>query len=486
MTRKTRTILFLFLLILFLLAAPLIVFYSLGWRFDWKTKKIIQPGIFYFKVWPKNVQVYLNGNLEEKTDFFFGSVLIENLLAEKYEVEIKKEGFHSWKKTLEIKKRQVTEAKNIVLIPENPNFSVITKGTEGFFFSPDNEKIILKEINTEEQSWSLKLFELRKGVKSHLINEEDILEKEVHLIDLRFFPDSKTVLLKVQTKENLIYYLLEIDKAPAVLTSLDFLDSSVEDVYFSSKDSQKLFILLPPTAETGEGGGELNEVNLTSKEIFPTALKDVIACSISNNDIYYLNSSGFLLKTDLLFGKEERLNITSFPLKKEAKYKITASNYRILLEEDDTLYIFDGDKKSFQKLLRIKNFKFSTDSKKLAYFDSHEIWVLFLEYKIEQPQKQAGEKLFITRFSEEIDELFWYTNHYLIFNVGDKIKIAEIDDRDRINIVELAEFSSVAKSYGGSSEAFGEGGKNPKIFWADKKLYILSEENLYVSEELMP
>ncbi|GAI49198.1 unnamed protein product, partial [marine sediment metagenome] len=49
------------------------------------------------------------------------------------------------------------------------------------------------------------------------------------------------------------------------------------------------------------------------------------------------------------------------------------------------------------------------------------------------------------------------------------IKIAEIDDRDRINVVDIAEF------------------ENPKIFWNknDKKLYVLSEENLYVSESLM-
>ena len=104
----------------------------------------------------------------------------------------------------------------------------------------------------------------------------------------------------------------------------------------------------------------------------------------------------------------------------------------------------------------------------MVYFNDYEIWVLFLEKKYDQSQKEAGEKLFITRFSEKIDDLFWYTGHYLIFNVGDKIKVAEIDDRDKINIVDLAEF------------------KEPKIFWSNKKLYVLSEENLYVSEELTP
>ncbi len=507
MTQRTRLTIFLFLLVLFLLVAPLAVFYSLGWRFDWKTKKIIQPGIFYFKVWPKNVEIYLNNNLEEKTDFFFGSVLVENLLPGNYNVEIKREGFHSWEKTLEIEKRQATEVKNIVLIPENPNFIVISKGTEDFFFSPDNEKIILKNksnLVSEEQSWSLKLFELEKNVKSHLIEEKDILEKKVHpvrdsensektqtgsisngvhLIDLKFSPDSKRVLLKVEAKEQLMYYLLEIDVAPTILTPLDFLDSSdIKEIYFDAKDSQKLFILLVPTDETGEGGGELNEVHLTDEKISLTPLKNIIAFSVSNSNIYYLDSSGFLFKTDYSFERQEKLNIISFPIIEKAEYKITASNSNIFLEENDILYVFDGNKKSFQKLLEpIKNFRISPDSQKMLYFNDYEIWVLFLGYQYEQPQKESGEKLFITRFSEKIDEVFWYTNHYLIFNTGDKIKVAEIDDRDRINIVELVEFKGLNPPL--SKEKVGG-----KLFWnqKDKKLYILIGETLFSSEKIAP
>jgi len=472
MTRRTRKILFLFLLILFLIAAPLTVFYSLGWRFDWKTKRVIQPGVFYFKIWPKNVQIYLDGELKEKTDFFFGSVLVENLLSKKYDVEIKKQGFHSWKKTLEIKKREVTEAKNIVLIPQNPNFTVLTKEIEEFFFSPDKEKIILKEVSNKDsknQGWALKLFEIDKKVKSHLIDETDISKEKVHLFDLKFSPDSNKILLELESKEKVNYYLLEINKVPAFLTSLDFLSSDVEKVYFHPKNHQKLLVLLALTSETGEETRALSEIDLIDKKISLPVLENLITCSILNESIYYLDASGFLFKTDLSFNQEERLNIIAFPLKEETKYKITISNSRILLEENDILYIFDGNKKSFQKLFEpVKNFKFSPDSQKLVYFNDYEIWVLFLEKKYDQPQKEAEEQLFITRFSEKIDEVFWYTNHYLIFNTGDKIKIAEIDDRDRINIVDLIEF------------------KEPEIFWGNKKLYILSEENLYVSEELTP
>lgn len=452
MTYKTRRILFLSLLILFLIVATLTVFYSLGWRFDWKAKKITQPGIFYFKIWPRSVQIYLDDELEEKTDFFFGSTLIENLLSGEYRVEIKKEGFHVWEKTLEIRKREVTEVKNIVLIPENPNFTMITSKVNDFFFSPDGKKIILKN-----PGWSLKLFEIDKNVKSHLIDESDISKNEVQLFNLKFSPDSSKVLLELGLKEKISYRLLDMDKSPAVLSSLDFLDSP-EKLYFHPKNSLKLFVFKEK---------ELRELDLSTRKISSPILENIITFVISYDDIYYLDSSGFVFKNNLSFNQEEKLNIIPFSAKEETEYEITVFNSHLFLQEDDTLYIFDRGKKSFEKFFEpIRNFKFSYDPQKMAYLNNHEIWVLFLENKYEQPQKEAGEKLFITRFSDKIDDIFWYTNHYLIFNTGDKIKVVEIDDRDKINIVDLVEF------------------KEPKIFWSNKKLYILSEQNLYVSEEL--
>ncbi|MDP2910430.1 MAG: PEGA domain-containing protein, partial [bacterium] len=222
MTHRTRNILFITLFILFLITAPVTVFYSLGWRFNWETKRIVQTGVFYFKVWPKNAQVYINGEFKKKTDIFFSSVNIDNLLPGQYQIEIKKDGYYDWRKTLEIKKKEVTEGRNIVLVPRNPNFNLLAEQIKDFFFSPDGKKVILKEIWPASQSspeasegWSLKLFDLGRNVKSHLVNETNISKEEVEIIDLKFSPDSKDILLKLGLKENIYYYILETDSSPA-------------------------------------------------------------------------------------------------------------------------------------------------------------------------------------------------------------------------------------------------------------------------------
>ena len=68
MTKKKRTILFIGLGLLFFIIAPLSVFYSLGWRFNFENKKIVQVGAIYIKSWPLNSQIYIDGKPKKRTD----------------------------------------------------------------------------------------------------------------------------------------------------------------------------------------------------------------------------------------------------------------------------------------------------------------------------------------------------------------------------------------------------------------------------------
>ena len=122
MTKKSRTILFIFCILLFLIIAPLTVYYSQGYRFDFTGRKVTRTGGIFLQVLPKQADIYLNGTFEKKTDFLFGSALVDNLLPKKYKIEVKKEGYLAWEKTLEIKEKEVVESKSIILFPQNLNF----------------------------------------------------------------------------------------------------------------------------------------------------------------------------------------------------------------------------------------------------------------------------------------------------------------------------------------------------------------------------
>jgi hypothetical protein len=418
MTKKTRTILFSIFLFLFILIAPSVVLYCQGYRIDFENKRISQTGGLFLKALPKQVEIYLDGKLKKKTDLFFGSILIENLLPKKYKVEVRKEGYHPWEKELEIKEKEVIESKEIILFPKDPELNILAREVEDFWLSPDQRKIILKEnssIGGGESSWALKLYELGKEVKSHLIRKEDISSKEVNLLNLNFSEDSKELYLEFGVAKQLRYFTLNLERTPPTLLEQES----------------------PKTAP---------EILVSSKEV--------------KDNLYYLDNSGHLFKN------QDKLTQESFPIKKETKYTLEIFPNHIFLKENEDLYKLNQESKSFEKFFEgINGLKISPDSKKLVYFSDYEIWILFLS-----DTKRAEEKLFLVRLSEKIGDVYWLNSNYLVFNSGDKIKIAEIDTRDKINIVDLAEL------------------KNPRIFWnrVDKELYILSEDNLYRSDILLP
>ncbi len=115
MSHFTRKAFLYLAIILFLLIAPTVIAYALGYSFDWQTKKPVLTGGFYLKSVPKKASIYVNDKIKGETPDF-----IKRLVPKYYQVKIEKEGYHSWEKNLKIESQIVTEVKNIILIPKKP------------------------------------------------------------------------------------------------------------------------------------------------------------------------------------------------------------------------------------------------------------------------------------------------------------------------------------------------------------------------------
>jgi hypothetical protein len=419
MTRKSRTILFYSFVLLFLALCPILVLYSQGYRFDTANKKITQTGGIFIKIEPKQADVYINGNLEKKTDFFFGSALIKNLLPKKYKIEVKKEGYQPWEKNLEVKEKEVTEAKSVLLFPKNPSFNILEDNIDNLWFSSETGKIILKEANPSASStWSLKVYDPYKNVKTFIIDEKSIYSKGAELLALNFRPNSQEIYIDVGIKEQIKYFALNYNENPPILKE--------------------------KTTST-----------------FPTS---TISYKETSSGFYYLDNYGYLFKSDLSRTSEQKINGVPLPIKQETEYEIISLANQIFIKENSILYRLDQNTSSFEKFFEpVKDLRISPDSKKFLVFSENEIWLF-------PPQNtdEAKVKTFLTRFSEKIGNAFWLNNDYFVFNAGNKIKISETDNRDRLNINDIGEF------------------KNPEIFFnqTDKKLYVFSEKQLYSSVSL--
>ena len=423
MEKKTRKVLLFIFFLIFILVAPILTFYVQGYRFDFENKRLTQTGgIFIKTINPKQVEVYLDGKLSKKTDFFFSSTLIENLLPKNYNIKVQKQGYYTWEKNLEVKEKQVAEARSIVLLPKDPEFQLLTTEVENIWFSEDKSKAIIKE--REKDIWTLKLYNLEKNVKSQLIKETDAYKTGADLIDLQFTNNDK-LMLQIENKEQISYFELEIDSIPPLLTKV--------------KAPQPL-------------------------------IKDALSYESFNEAIYYLDSSGDLYKTDTSLTNNERITSQAFDIRQETKYKLHVFEKAIFLQEGKTIYLFDQEKKIFEKFSENINYiKISPDKRKLVYFSDSEIKILFLEEQNFQPRFNKGENMFLMRLSESINDIFWLNSDYLILITSNVLKIVEIDNRDRVNIIDIVTV------------------ENPEIFLnrKTKELYLLDRGNLFVSERII-
>ncbi|MBI2038617.1 MAG: PEGA domain-containing protein, partial [Candidatus Nealsonbacteria bacterium] len=109
------------------------MFYSQGYRFDFEKRKITQTGAIFLQAEPKRAEVYINGKFSKKTDLLSGSALLENLLPGEYKIKLKRDGYYLWDKTLEVKEKQVTEAKNIILVKDKINFTTLPENAKNLW-----------------------------------------------------------------------------------------------------------------------------------------------------------------------------------------------------------------------------------------------------------------------------------------------------------------------------------------------------------------
>ncbi|MBU4481664.1 hypothetical protein KKH59_05170 [Patescibacteria group bacterium] len=292
MTKKRRAILFLSCLFLFLLIAPSVIFYSQGYRVDFNPPaggiKIVQTGGIFLKVEPKQATVFVDEKSKKKTDFLFGTILIKNLLPGWHKIRVEKDGFHPWEKNLEIKEKEVAEAKNIILIPQNPNFTVLTQGINNFWFSLDGKKIIF--LRAREQEWELFSYEIDKGVENYLIKEKDIGEG-VEIDDLKFSSDQKEIILETKIKpasakatagrDDFKKIILDISRVPPILTNATTspaqileqnLGGQAEDFLVSQKINGESYEL-DNSGKLFKNGGKLSEMSFKTIKISPNFQK---------------------------------------------------------------------------------------------------------------------------------------------------------------------------------------------------------------------
>ncbi len=132
---KLRVLIFLLTLFIAGIGGYAALMYARGYRFNPNDGKITTHGLLAVKSEPAGAQIFIDNKLNSATDTTI------SLPPKTYDIEIKKEGYKSWRKNITIKKEEVTEI-NASLFKSAPSLSALTfEGCVNPVASNDQSKI---------------------------------------------------------------------------------------------------------------------------------------------------------------------------------------------------------------------------------------------------------------------------------------------------------------------------------------------------------
>ena len=274
-----------------------------------------------------------------------------------------------------------------------------------------------------------------------------------------YFDYQKTLEVKekeVTKLENVILFKQNI--------AFETLPSTVQSPFSGPKQPEK-FILKNNNLYYSD---ILENVGISATIKNTQVLKNVAGFQILNNNILWAGANGLVYNSD---ASGKLLNAVSktelAPIVLGSPEFFIFSN-KIYLLWNDTLLFIDQEKNESEPVYNpVKNAKISPDNRQILIFNDYEI----LLYPADS---NASEKIFLNRFSEKINDCFWLNNDYIIYGLENKIEISEIDLRGNMNTVVLPDKLAAT----GNSEIF--------FNQQEGKLYILTDNTVYVSEKLTP
>ncbi|MCX6721756.1 MAG: hypothetical protein NTY04_00995 [Candidatus Staskawiczbacteria bacterium] len=163
MTKKTRLTILLVCVACFLVIAPALVLYSMGYRFDFEKMKVTETGGIYVRTFPSADQIIIDSKIKQKPGIFSNYVFVQSLLPKNHTVLVEKTGYYDYSKTLPVQEKQVTKLEDVLLIKKNIQFNLVTDETKDPFNVQD--KFIIKNSNLyySDSPENLKLTTLQKS-----------------------------------------------------------------------------------------------------------------------------------------------------------------------------------------------------------------------------------------------------------------------------------------------------------------------------------
>lgn len=468
MQNTSKRIFFWVLVTLFFTTTPLIIFYSLGYRFNTQRGIFVFTGSLSIKSNPQDVEIYIDQQLENKSlNRLNNSYHIGGLRPGEHLVEVKASGFGTWSKKITISSGTSTEFWNVVLKRDSyEKTSYQSEGIDKYFFDPGKKMIAYTKTGIE--GISVNVLDLDTNESENVFSSAEYRFTDDKKENIEWSPQSEKIIIPATKEEEKNYFIVDIEKKEVANLRELTETENIQKVRWSRENKDFIYYI------TDSNIYYLNTKNPQEKKLIA---ENAASYDLSAGFVYYFQiPSGIVYRTNYDgTSTPEQITKSSPDKMNDMGYQITVYDKdRIaMLNKSGELYIFNrGEKKDYFKNLSsgINEIQFSDDGKKMLYYNGFEIGVYYTRDWDVQPVRIEDEQKGVTRFSEEIKNIQWTRDYeHVAFSVGDKIKITEIDNRSQNNIIDLISINNK------ESRVVSDPGEN-KIYFTDTNGEI---NNLY-------
>lgn len=233
------------LILIFTVSLFLIIAYARGYRLNFKQKALTPTGIISVSSYPRAAKVYVNGVLKGVTDINI------TLPPGTYSIEVKKDGYSTWKKKYRLKGELVLTA-DVFLYPLNASLTPLsTMGVvKGYPVDQTDKIIIFSQAGIPEKD-GVYVFDRSKNpflsvTDPKLLFLKQLLPEAANFSTSNLFisPDGKEGILELTyADETSAYYLISLENETTQLFDVTLSKDAILNAWEQKKEEDTTRVL---------------------------------------------------------------------------------------------------------------------------------------------------------------------------------------------------------------------------------------------------
>lgn len=377
-----RLILWVFILVFFIIS-PLIIAYTIGYRYDWKKGLIRETGAISIDMLPKHAIVYINNQkIRDKIP-----IRLNTITPNIYNLRITADNYYEWQKEIEVKNKQTVYIKEIELIKKYKPELIYPGQYPNIYLSP-NGNFLVYEVVLEKKS-EIKFKNLQTSEVFTLS-----LPTNSSKIEVAWGPQSTYFSITPEQPPYDWVYIYSIANPQQPINLSERISNKIEHIQWNTDSRDELFFS-------------------TNQEVFSFEPNNRIQRSLTKNDFidwYMSHNELWILKTNTTTNQLSIIrNILDSPsLFKELDEEIYKSSpsqkeWKILSVSNGTVLIKNDQQSEMNLITPSEKFKLTT--KQFLISDYNNWWLLWSPWELFSYSNTETNLTLLNRSGEQLQKV---------------------------------------------------------------------------------